>query len=365
MSHELRTPLNAVLGFSQLLQSDSKSPLTSSQHAQVEHIRMAGWHLLTLINDVLDVSKIEAGRVDIEERGVDLMALLDESVRINDGSAAQRGINIIPTYRSLGRLFVRADPARLRQVMINLLSNAIKYNRDGGRVDVSVSIETDEIHITVADTGMGMNHEQLQHLFEPFNRLGREHHGIEGTGLGLALTRQLVLLMHGRIEVNSEEGVGTCVRVAMPLHEPIHQLEAATLPVHSETSDVEGLPAGVVLYIEDNPVNVLLIEQLLLRWPDVVLLQAETGRDGIALAQTAQPNLILLDMQLPDMNGLEVLAELGRQDNTRGLPVVALSASAMPDEISAARETGALDYWTKPLDFEYFLREMRRLLEKV
>jgi PAS domain S-box-containing protein len=363
MSHELRTPLNAVLGFSQLLQGDSKQALTASQDAQVEHIRQAGWHLLALINDVLDVSKIEAGRVQVEERGVDLPDLLDEAVRINEGAAAQQGVAIVASYRLGERTFVWADPARLRQVVINLLSNAIKYNRRNGRVEVSVSVDGERTFIDVVDNGLGMTTEQLQHLYEPFNRLGRERHGIEGTGLGLALTRQLVQLMHGEIEVESEVGVGTRVRVHMPSHQAVPPSDHMPLAPQPTTSGgEEAAPCGVVLYIEDNPVNLLLVEQLLLRWPGVVLVQAENGSDGIAMARTAEPDLILLDMRLPDMDGLAVLNALQRDEATRGCRVVSLSASAMPDEVAAARQAGAFDYWTKPLDFDHFLREVRRLL---
>jgi PAS domain S-box-containing protein len=366
MSHELRTPLNAVLGFSQLLQGDTRSPLTASQDAQVEHIRQAGWHLLALINDVLDVSKIEAGKVQVEERGVDLRELLDEALRINEGAAAQQAVTIVANYRRGERTFVWADPARLRQVMINLLSNAIKYNRPEGRVEVSVLVADERTLIDVQDNGLGMTAEQLQHLYEPFNRLGRERHGIEGTGLGLALTRQLVQLMHGQIDIESEVGVGTRVRVDMPSHQAAPPSDFLPLPPQPELADgADAAPSGVVLYIEDNPVNLLLVEQLLLRWSGVVLVQAENGSDGIAMARTTRPDLILLDMRLPDMDGLAVLAALQRDEATRGCRVVALSASAMPDEVAAARQAGASDYWTKPLDFDHFLREMRRLLKWV
>ena len=363
MSHELRTPLNAVLGFSQLLQSDVQDPLSTGHQAQVEHIRRAGWHLLALVNDVLDVSKIEAGKVDVEERSVDLLDLMDEVVRISDAAASQQGVAIAATYRRSEGVLVWADPRRLRQVMINLVSNAIKYNRPGGAVEISIAIEDDQTHIDVQDSGLGMSAGQMAHLYEPFNRLGREGIAVEGTGLGLALTRQLVLLMHGRIDITSEAGVGTRVRVTMPSHDSVAP-SSAFAPLDSPPVAVgdDSSPTGVVLYIEDNPVNLLLVEQLLLRWPGVVLAQAENGMDGIALARSAKPDLILLDMRLPDMDGLAVLAALHDEGVSTDCPVIALSASAMPDEVSAAQKAGAFDYWTKPLNFEHFLREMRRLL---
>jgi PAS domain S-box-containing protein len=363
MSHELRTPLNAVLGFSQLLQGDAEDPLSPGQHSQVEHIRQAGWHLLALINDVLDVSKIEAGQVDVERHSVDLPELLDEAVRLNEAAAQQHGITLDAAYRRARRVHVWADPIRLRQVMINLLSNAIKYNQSGGSVQVQVRREQQHVRIEVLDSGLGMTADQLEHLYEPFNRLGREHGGIEGTGLGLALTRQLVQLMNGRIDVQSEVGAGTQVCVTLLAHDtsPREPVGAPPRPAHPL---VEGdSPSGVVLYIEDNPVNLLLVEQLLSRWPGLVLAQAENGRDGIAMARSARPDLILLDMQLPDMSGLQVLAALRDDATSQHCRVVALSASAMPDEMSAARAAGAFDYWTKPLDFDHFFREMKRLLE--
>ncbi len=363
MSHELRTPLNAVLGFSQLLQSDVANPLSKSQHGQVEHIRRAGWHLLALINDVLDVSKIEAGRVDVEERSVDLPELLDEAVRLNEAPALQQGVTIEPLYRAAGRARVWADPIRLRQVMINLLSNAIKYNRRGGHVRIEIVRDHDRTHVEVLDTGIGMTAEQLAHLYEPFNRLGRERDGIEGTGLGLALTRQLVQLMHGSIDVRSEVGVGTTIRVGLLTHDaPAASNPFAPPPIPQVLAANDVPPSGTVLYIEDNPVNLLLVEHLLLRWPRVTLAQAETGSDGLTMARAVQPDLVLLDMRLPDMDGLAVLAALRSDERTSRCRVVALSASAMPDEVTAARKAGAFDYWTKPLDFDHFLGEVKRLL---
>jgi PAS domain S-box-containing protein len=364
MSHELRTPLNAVLGFSQLLQSDADHPLPPRQRMQVEQIRTAGWHLLALINDVLDMSKIEGGHVSVADEGVELQAALDEAVRIHRPAADAAGVSIVASrHDALPAVFVRADRLRLRQVLLNLLSNAIKYNRRDGSVELRVQAVDGRVHVDVIDTGLGMDADQLEHLYEPFNRLGRERQAIEGTGLGLALTRQLVELMGGAISVRSTAGEGTSVRLT---------LRADASPPATTTTERGGasgaeppppsLPRGVVLYIEDNAVNFMLVEQLMQRWPDVTLLHAETGQEGLDMALAHPTDLILLDMRLPDFDGVETLRRLQLHPLTRGRRVVALSASAMPEDVDAARRAGALDYWTKPLDFDVFLREMKTLL---
>ena len=363
MSHELRTPLNAVLGFSQLLQSNAAEPLTARQREQIEAIRQAGWHLLALVNDVLDVSRIESGHLRVESRGVDLLQLLDEVSGLVRSQADRAGIALNHEYGE-GPALVMADPVRLRQVLVNLLSNAIKYNRPGGVVSIEIERSGPRVGVSVADTGIGMTQEQLDGLFEPFNRLGREYSEIEGTGIGLVLTRQLLTLMDGELDVESEEGHGTTVHVTLmraDAAQPSAPRALAGSPAHDADEDE---PEGTVLYIEDNPINLLLVEQLLLRWPGIRLLQAETGEKGIELAQALQPDLVLLDMRLPDMSGPEVLEELHAHHRTSELRVVALSASAMPEEVEAARDSGAHDYWTKPLDFDRFTADLKRLLAK-
>ncbi|MEF7612613.1 ATP-binding protein [Aquincola sp. MAHUQ-54] len=254
MSHELRTPLNAILGFSQLLQARTIDPLSDAQRQQVEHIRLAGWHLLALINDVLDVSRIEAGRLTLSPRAVDLLAALDEALRISEATAAQQRMRVEADYRDSGGLWVTADPVRLRQVLLNLLSNAIKYNRPEGSVHLQAKRAAQQVHVSIEDTGLGMTAEQLAHLYEPFNRLGREHHGIEGTGLGLALTRQLMELMHARIDVESTAGEGTRVTITLAAAEEPTAAAGAASPAPSVPQlPTDAEPNGSVLYIEDNP----------------------------------------------------------------------------------------------------------------
>ncbi len=356
MSHELRTPLNAVLGFAQLLQA-SGEPLSERQCAQIEHIRMAGWHLLALINDVLDVSRIEAGALQIQAGDVDAYASVDEAMALSRSLAERHGVRLVgPTARA--DCSIRVDATRWRQVLLNLLSNATKYNRPGGLIEVTLASDGERLQVCVADTGLGMSADQLARLYEPFNRLGRQHGGIEGTGIGLTLTRELLLMMDGRIEVQSTPGEGTRVTVSVPRGGKLSAAPAAALPLAS--ADCVTPPRGTVLYIEDNPVNTLIVEQLLARWPKVMLVQAEDGATGVALADQLRPDLVLLDMHLPDMNGLDVLERL--RARSIAVPVVALSASAMSDEVSAAKTAGAIDYWTKPLDFEMFAQRITHLL---
>jgi CheY-like chemotaxis protein/anti-sigma regulatory factor (Ser/Thr protein kinase) len=361
MGHELRTPLNAMLGFTQLLDNDPRAPLSERQRQHVELVRQAGWHLLALIDDVLDVSHIEAGRLQVDMRPVPLVELLDSTLRLCEAQAQRHGVALEAAYRDQTGLTAHSDPVRLRQVMLNLLSNAIKYNRRGGQVRVQAAGDAERIRLDVIDNGLGMTTAQLARLFEPFNRLGREHGAIEGTGIGLALTRELVHLMHGQIEVDSDPGRGTRVSLNLPAQAACAGGTTGAAPPALEAAPDAG-PQGVVLYVEDNPVNLLLVEQFLARWPGVRFEQAEDGRHGIELARTLQPDLLLLDMQLPDMDGHQVLQALRADPSTAHLPVVVLSASAMPDEVERVRRSGVCDYWTKPLDFERFMVDMRRLL---
>jgi CheY-like chemotaxis protein len=239
--------------------------------------------------------------------------------------------------------------------MLNLLSNAIKYNRRGGSVRIELAGAGEHVHVDVIDTGIGMTREQLDHLYEPFNRLGREHGAIEGTGIGLALTRQLVQLMGGELHADSEHEVGTRMRVVLRRGQPPATRGATPAPLCAP-------PSGCVLYIEDNAVNVLLVETIMSRWDGVRLVVAPDGATGLRMARTLQPDLVLLDMHLPDMGGVAVLRALRGDEATRELCVVALSASAMPEDVAQARRHGISDYWTKPLDLTRFLHDVQELL---
>jgi PAS domain S-box-containing protein len=359
MSHELRTPLNAVIGFSELLHEQAASRLLPAESAQLDHIRQAGWHLLALINDVLDLSRIEAGQFHVELGVLDVAAILDDALRMVQALAESKGIVLLAEYRGEPRAGVLADPTRLRQAAVNVLTNAVKYNRPGGTVRVQVLGDGPLVAIEVTDTGIGMTPQQLQHVFEPFNRLGREREGFEGSGIGLALTRQLMRLMKGDITIDSAGTSGTRARLTLP-----RAVQAAATPAPTP-GDMEGAqPRGTVLYIEDNAVNALLVEQMLARWPDVRLVVAGDGATGLRLAGTLTPDLVLADLQLPDRSGLDLLRELRGLPELQRTPVVVLSATAMPEDIQRARDSGAADFWSKPLRLERFLADVARVLRE-
>lgn len=367
MSHELRTPLNAVIGFSQLLQDSAGPRLNEPELRQLELIHLAGEQLRALVEDVLDVSRVEAGQVLVSLQDIELCELLDGAVTFSYAAAQSSDVRLVAEYRKQRPMPLRTDPVRLRQVMLNLISNGIKYNKHGGTVTVTVDAVAAEgyLEIGVQDTGLGMTAEQLRGLFQPFNRLGRETTTIVGTGLGMALTRQLVELMGGSIHVDSTPGSGTFAKVRLPFVEPVTRPESGsamqTGVVQPRPADEPDEPEGVVLYVEDNPVNVLLVRQILGIWSRVQVLVAEDGASGLRLLESLRPNVVLLDMHLPDMSGLDVLRALGSSGDL-AYPVIALSASAMTQEVAAAKSAGASDYWTKPVDVEVFRQRIAELL---
>jgi PAS domain S-box-containing protein len=331
MSHELRTPLNAVLGFTQLLLLDDAA---EQRRVRLEHIRGAGQHLLSLINDVLDLASLDTGDLRIEPEAVDLAALVQGTLPLLDPLRAGGDITL---DLDLGQHRVQADPVRLRQVLLNLLSNAFKYNRPPGRVAVAARAEGAQVVLSVSDTGRGMSDAQLRQLYEPFNRLGAQREGIEGTGIGLAIVKALVERMRGSISVRSQAGVGTVFELRLP-------------GVSSHALD----PARGVLYIEDNAVNTLIVSELMQRRPDIRLLHAADGASGLALACRERPALVLLDMQLPDMDGGTVLARLRADPATADLRCIAVSANVLAEDVARALANGMAAYWTKPLDAAAF-----------
>ncbi len=360
MSHELRTPLNAVLGFTQILQIEAGRSGSGDQLAKLEHIRSAGDHLLSLINDVLDLSGLESGELRLSMRPVDIAAMVAEALPLVHALAEQHGVEL--EVRDGGGV-ARADPTRLRQVLINLLSNAIKYNRRGGRVVVATGSDSDRAWLVVQDTGRGFAREQLASLFEPFNRFGVEHEGIEGTGIGLTIVKALVDGMGGSIEVSSEQGTGTTFEVRLPATSAMpDSVRDEPAPVDAPARQArERQRAGTILYIEDNPVNVLLVEELVKTIGGLTVASEPTGGAGVARARELQPDLVLVDLQLPDFDGYEVLRRLRADPATTAIRCVALSANAMPEDIERGLAAGFADYWTKPIDFALFIDALKAL----
>lgn len=365
MSHELRTPLNGVLGFAQLLlaEDDGTDPAAAGRRRRVEQIRAAGEHLLSLINDVLDLSSLEGGEMRITLQPVALAPLVAATIPLLEAPMRARGITLDTGPLDVVAL---ADATRLRQVLLNLLSNAVKYNRDGGRIRLEAARTTTGVLVRVADTGRGMNDEQLRHLFEPFNRLGIEREGIEGTGIGLAIVKALVERMGGSVHVDSTPGAGSVFELRLadaalePAQEPPLQPAGAPAPA-APAAGAAGPLRGQLLYVEDNPVNALIIQELVARRADLALHVAPDGASGVRLARDLLPDLVLLDMHLPDFDGHEVLRRLRADPATAKIPVIALSANAMPDAIERALRAGMADYWTKPLDFGAFLASLDTL----
>ncbi|HKX44182.1 MAG TPA: PAS domain S-box protein [Burkholderiaceae bacterium] len=360
MSHELRTPLNAVLGFSQLLRLDAVQPPTPLQLERIVRVENAGAHLLALVNDVLDLSRVDSGQMTLQLESVNLRRVVDDAVAMVSPLSAAAGIELLVPGgpgQSDGAIdahnaCIQADRVRLRQVLVNLLSNAVKYNRAGGRVTVDWASLAGICHLRITDTGPGMTPDCLAHLFEPFNRLGAEKTNVEGTGIGLVLSRRLVELMGGVLQIDSEVGGGTVATLL---------LESSGKPAVGESVDAPPSQHGAldghldVLYAEDNEVNVELVRQVLGFRPAIRLRVAENGTTALVMARENPPDVLLLDMNLGDMTGMELASALRRNVTTRGIRLVALSADALPEQIGAALASGFETYLTKPIDFRKLL----------
>ena len=363
MSHELRTPLNAILGFAQLINADSPTP---TQKKSLDQILLAGWYLLDLINEILDLALVESGKLSLELAPVALAGVLHDCRTMIEPQAEQRGISL--RYEPLDVNFlVLADGMRLKQVLINLLSNAIKYNRPGGAVVVTCTEVADtHVRIGVKDTGEGLSPEQIGQLFQPFNRLGQESRPEQGTGIGLVMTKRLVGLMGGTIYVESAVGSGSTFWIEMKLTQaqtpspvvasaPDRAAASGSAPVKSAAWPKNDTPLRTLLYIEDDPANLLLIESLMGHRPDIHLLSAQDGAQGLALAKMHLPDVILTDIHLPGISGIELLKILQDNPATKHIPVVALSANAIPSDIDKGLATGFYRYLTKPIKIDVFM----------
>jgi signal transduction histidine kinase/AmiR/NasT family two-component response regulator len=355
MSHELRTPLNAILGFTQLMESGSPQP-TPSQKRSLEQILKAGWYLLELINEILDLALIESGKATLSREPVSLVEVMLECRAMIEPQAQKRGIGMtFPRFEI--RYFVNADRTRVKQVLINLLFNAIKYNKPGGAVAVECTLSPpDSIRISVRDTGAGLAPEQLARLFQPFNRLGKEASAEEGTGIGLVVTKRLVELMGGTIGADSAVGVGSVFWIELSLTTApllaVREAERAAL-VRPQVPD--GTPLRTLLYVEDNPANLELVEQLIARRPDLRLLSAADSNLGIEFARVYQPEVILMDINLPGISGMEAMKILRADPSTAHIPIIAISANALPRDIEKSLKAGFFNYLTKPIKVNQFM----------
>lgn len=354
MSHELRTPLSAILGFAQLIESGSPAP-TPSQKRSIDQILQAGWYLLQLINEILDLALIESGKLSLSMEPISLNEVMLECQSMIEPQAQKRGITVhFP--QSQGFYFVKADRTRVKQVLINLLSNAIKYNKINGTVDVSYNANTlGHIRICVGDTGEGLTPDKIAQLFQPFNRLGQESGVKEGTGIGLVMTKRLVELMGGSIGVESTVNEGSVFWVELKLtEEKQHHVsegdQTAKMIVRDKPHALHTL-----LYVEDNPANLMLVEDLIERRPDIRLLTARDGNQGIEVARKSLPDVILMDINLPGINGIQALKVLSEDPNTAHIPIMALSANAIPRDIEKGLEAGFFRYLTKPIKVNEFM----------
>ncbi len=366
MSHELRTPMNAILGFGQLLEIDRQ--ITATQKDWVQEIVKGGRHLLELINEVLDLARVESGKFTVSAVPVALLPLIEECLMLVRPQAQARELRLLDAARHCD-VHVRADRTRLKQVLLNLLSNAVKYNRVQGTVGVVCMAEGQAIRICVSDSGAGLTPQRQGRLFVPFERLDADQHQIEGTGIGLALSKRLVELMGGTIGVESKPGVGSTFWVRLQLADGPSR-EAATATAPAAAPAIAAAPSAApavrhrfdVLCIEDNPANLRLIERIFAHRPDIRLLSAIAPGLGLELARTHRPALILLDINLPDMDGYAVMQCLREDAATRGIPVLAISANAMPRDIERGKAAGFVDYLTKPIEVSRLLAVVDRLL---
>lgn len=361
MSHELRTPLNAILGFAQLMETGSPS---SSQQRSIEQILKAGWYLLDLINELLDLALIESGKLSLSPECVALAEVMRECETMIEAQARKRNISVSFVNPDC-EYFVKADRTRLKQVLINLLTNAVKYNRADGTVVVTCTAQpTGRVRIDVKDSGAGLSREQVSQLFQPFNRLGQEMGGPEGTGIGLVTAKRLIGLMRGTIGVESTVGEGSVFWVEMDLTDERQHVIESDDPVTTDPMDLrQKQRLRTVLYVEDNPANLMLVQDLIARRPDIRLLSAIDGEQGVEIARATLPDMILMDINLPGISGIQAMRILREDVATSHIPVVALSGNAIPRDIKKSLEAGFFRYLTKPINVNDFMKTLDTTLD--
>jgi signal transduction histidine kinase/ActR/RegA family two-component response regulator len=363
MSHELRTPLNALLGFTQLLELDRKQPLAPHQLDWTAQMRQAGWHLLHMINDTLDLARIESGHVELEPRTLDLQELVDAARGLVQPAAEQRRVRI-EAHLGTGARSVIGDATRVKQILTNLLSNAVKYNVEGGSVVVASRLADDgRIALDVIDTGPGMTPQQLGQLFQPFNRLGQEGGPVEGTGIGLVISLRLAELMGGTLSARSSLGMGSTFTLELPraaVAPPLRNVDD-----HDDAVEPATYRRRVIHYVEDNETNAEVMRGILALRPQVDLEVSTLGLDGLAAIKRRRPSLVLLDMQLPDIDGLELLRHLQADADTADIPVIVVSADATEARVAQAIATGATHYLTKPVNVPVFLSAVDGVLDEL
>ena len=358
MSHELRTPLNAILGFSQLLILEDN--LSDFQQESATSINKAGNHLLDLINEILDLSKIEVGRVDFNIDTIDIIAIIKESLELTQTLAKSHNITLQFSDKCQVQPFVQADYTRLMQVLLNLLSNAVKYNKRNGIICELRTHST--LRVSVVDTGLGIENTDINHLFVPFSRMHTKNHQIEGTGLGLTITKHLIENMGGIIGVKSNIGEGSTFWFELSTAQHSQADIRDRILVNTNTNLSAISTPHTVLYIEDNATNIKIIRSLLNRSEYLNLISATSGEEGIQAALKSQPDVILLDINLPKMNGYEVLKKLKDCDKTVNIPVIALTSNAMQHDINKGLAAGFTDYITKPIDLNRLISVINRLI---
>jgi PAS domain S-box-containing protein len=362
MSHELRTPLSAILGFAQLMESGMPAPTTSQQRS-LDQILKAGWYLLDLINEILDLALIESGKVSLSLEPISVAEVMRESQAMIEPQAQKRGISVsFPQFDT--PYFVRADRTRVKQVLVNLLSNAVKYNKVRGTVLVDcVAIRPDRVCISVRDSGEGLTADQLAQLFQPFNRLGQEGNAEKGTGIGLVVCKRLVELMGGSISASSTLGKGSVFSIELALTTERQPVPAMDPPMETATPVRADGRLRTLLYVEDNPANLMLVEDLIARRPDVRFLSARDGNRGVEVARAYLPDVILMDINLPGISGVDALRILALDPETSHIPVIALSANAGARDIAKGLEAGFFRYLTKPIKVPEFMETLEIALK--